>query len=172
MIKEQIGAETWGAEMVPEIGEIAKIKVDHILIGKIEEVIDSLPDSYFDCITFNDVLEHLLEPSAVLKLVKSKLSSNGIIIASIPNVRYISNLSELLLKKDWEYKDAGILDNTHFRFFTKKSMKRMFEHSGYKLLTQEGINGTNSLKFKFLNFFTIGFFSDAKYSQFLCIASK
>jgi len=172
LIKQQTGAESWGVEMVTEIGEKAKIRVDHILIGRIEDVIDSLPDSYFDCITFNDVLEHLLEPSIVLKMIESKLSENGIIIASIPNVRYISNLYELLIKKDWEYKDAGILDSTHFRFFTQKSMKRMFENVGYKLIRQDGINATGSWKFKFLIFFTIGFFSDTKYNQFVCIASK
>jgi 2-polyprenyl-3-methyl-5-hydroxy-6-metoxy-1,4-benzoquinol methylase len=172
LIREQTGAECWGIEMVPEICEKAKIRIDKILIGRIEDLIDSLPDSYFDCITFNDVLEHLLEPSMVLKIIEPKLSENGIIIASIPNVRSISNLYELLIKKDWEYKDAGILDSTHFRFFTQKSMKRMFENVGYKLLRQEGINGTTSWKFKILNFFTFGFFSDTKHTQFLCIASK
>jgi 2-polyprenyl-3-methyl-5-hydroxy-6-metoxy-1,4-benzoquinol methylase len=172
LIKDKTGAETWGVEMMPTLSETAKKNVDNLLIGKIEDLLDLIPNNYFDCITFNDVLEHVLEPTEVLRLIKPKLRIDGVIIASIPNVRYISNLYELLIKKDWEYKDSGILDSTHFRFFTQKSMKRMFENAGYKLLKQDGINATASWKFKFLNFISIGFFSDTKYTQFVCKASK
>lgn len=172
LIKEQTGAETWGIEMVAEIAEIAKFNVDRILTGKIEEVINSIPNDYFDCITFNDVLEHLLEPTNVLKMIIPKLTENGIVIASIPNVRYFFNLYEVLIKKDWEYKEDGILDNTHFRFFTEKSMKRMFKNANLNLLNQKGINETRILKFRLFNIFTLGFFNDTKYPQFICIANK
>lgn len=85
-------------------------------------------------------------------------------------MRYIHNLYELLVLKDWEYKDWGILDSTHFRFFTRKSMKRMFEDAGYTLLYQKGINETDSKKFKILNFLTFGLLNDTKYLQFVNIA--
>lgn len=170
LIKEQTGAETWGIELVPEIAEKAKGQVDNILTGKVEEQIDSIPNGYFDCITFNDVLEHLLEPTEVLKLLKPKLGTNGIIVASIPNVRFISNLYELLIKKDWEYKAAGILDSTHFRFFTQKSMKRMFETAGYQIIKIEGINEIKSWKFRLLNLLTFKILNDIQYSQFVCVA--
>lgn len=169
-IKDKTGAETWGIELVDEIAERAKEQADNILNGKVEEVLHLVPDGYFDCITFNDVLEHLLAPDEVLRMVKPKLSEKGIIIASIPNVRYFSNLHEIIIKKDWEYKDSGILDSTHFRFFTQKSMKKMFEKTGYSLKGQFGINKLNSWKFKILNLFTLGFINDTKYLQFICIA--
>ena len=168
-IKEQIGAETWGVELVPEVAEKAKRQVENVLIGKIEDVLNLIPDGYFDCITFNDVLEHLLEPANVLNMVKTKLSRNGVIIASIPNVRYFFNLYELLVKKDWEYKDAGILDSTHYRFFTQKSMLRMFELAGYNVINQTGINEIKLWKFRFLNFLFNGYFTDTKYLQFVCV---
>ncbi len=169
-VKEKTRAETWGVEVINEIANRAKNQADKIILGRIEDTLDSIPDDYFDCITFNDVLEHLLEPSDVLKMIKPKLSDKGIIIASIPNVRYYSNLYELLIKKDWKYKDAGILDSTHLRFFTKKSMKRLFEEAGYNLIMQEGINKTHSKKFQLFNLFTVGVFNDTKYEQFVCIA--
>lgn len=171
LVKEQTGAETWGIEVVPEVAEKAKQHTDHILTGKVEDVLSLLPDAYFDCITFNDVLEHLLEPAEVLKMIKPKLTEKGIIIASIPNVRYFFNLYELLIKKDWEYKDAGILDSTHFRFFTQKSMKRMFKQAGYEVIRQEGINEIRSWKFRLLNFLLFNNFSDARYLQFVCTAA-
>jgi len=131
-IKEEIGAETWGIEIVDKIAEKAKVTTDKILIGKVEDLLSQIPDDYFDCICFNDVLEHLLEPSEILIKIKPKLSEEGIIIASIPNVRYFFNIYELIIKKDWEYKETGILDKTHFRFFTKNSMKRMIVNSCYE----------------------------------------
>ncbi len=170
LVKEQTGAETWGIELYAEIAE--KAKADKILTGKVENLLNLIPNDYFDCITFNDVLEHLLEPTEVLKMMRPKLSEDGIIIASIPNIRYFKNLYELLVKKEWKYKDFGILDSTHLRFFTKKSMKRMFEDAEYKIIKQKGINMSSSLKLKLLNFLTFGIPMDIKYQQFVCIASK
>jgi 2-polyprenyl-3-methyl-5-hydroxy-6-metoxy-1,4-benzoquinol methylase len=171
-IKGKTGADTWGIEIVNEAAEKAKDHIDNVLNGKVEDVLSLLPNSYFDCIVFNDVLEHLLEPTEVLIMIRPKLAKNGFIIASIPNVRYFNNLYELLIKKDWEYKDAGILDSTHLRFFTQISMKRMIENAGYKMIKQEGINKIASRKFLLLNFLTLGFFNDTKYLQFVCIASS
>ena len=170
-IKKKTNAETWGIEIVTEIAQRAKKNVDRILTGNIEEVVFSLPEGYFDCITFNDVLEHLVHPEIILKSIGSKLKSDGIIIASIPNVRYFKNLFELLILKDWEYKEGGgILDSTHLRFFTKKSMVRLFENAGYTVIKQKGINKSTSFKFKILNVLSAGLLGDTKYLQFICIA--
>jgi Methylase involved in ubiquinone/menaquinone biosynthesis len=172
LVKDQTGAESWGIEMITEVAEIAKGQVDNILVGKIEDVLSSIPDNYFDCITFNDVLEHLIEPTEVLKMIRSKLSQKGIIIASIPNVRHFRNLYELLIKKDWEYKEGGILDSTHLRFFTQKSMKSMFEKAGYIVIKQEGTNKIRSWQFILFNLITFYFFADTYHSQFLNIVQK
>lgn len=169
-VKEQRGCETWGIEVEAKVAEHAKMHADRIITGKVEDVLDLIPDNYFDCITFNDVLEHTLEPLNILRMIKPKLSEKGIIMASIPNVRYFYNLYELIVKGDWEYKDAGILDSTHFRFFTKKSMSQMFTSAGYKLISQDGINEIISIKIKLFNLLTFGFFRDTKYLQFICIA--
>lgn len=98
LVKEQTSAEFWGIEMITEVAERAKDRVDNILVGKIEDVLSSFPNNYFDCITFKDVLEHLTEPTEVLKMIRSKLSQKGIIIASISYVRHFRNLYELLIK--------------------------------------------------------------------------
>jgi 2-polyprenyl-3-methyl-5-hydroxy-6-metoxy-1,4-benzoquinol methylase len=170
LIKEQTGAETWGIEVEADVADIAKKHADKVINGKVEEVLHTIPDAYFDCITFNDVLEHTYEPTDILKMIKPKLSADGIIIASIPNVRYFYNLIELIIKGEWEYKDAGILDSTHLRFFTKKSMRLMFERAGYTLHTQIGINKIISKKFQLFNLFTLGTFKDTQYLQFICTA--
>lgn len=161
--------ETWGVEMNSEIAEIAKINLDKVLVGDISEIINGIPNSYFDCISFNDVLEHMVNPYAVLADIRIKLKDNGVIICSIPNVRYVRVLKDLLFKKQWKYENAGVLDRTHLRFFTKKSIIDMFNDLGYQLIKIKGINETKNWKFLFINILTLGFFSDSRYIQFACV---
>jgi 2-polyprenyl-3-methyl-5-hydroxy-6-metoxy-1,4-benzoquinol methylase len=172
LVKEKTKAITWGIELEVEVGMEAKNKIDKIIFGKIEEVINTIPDNYFDCITFNDVLEHLLDPTEVLKLIKPKLSENGTIIASVPNVRHFWNLYELIIKKDWKYRESGILDSTHLRFFTKKSLKRMFEDADFKNSKIIGLNILKPRIFGIFNFITFYAFADTKYINLICIANK
>lgn len=169
LIKELTGAETWGVEMIQKVAEKAKNQADNVFIGKIEDALNTLPWNYFDCITLNDVLEHLYDPYNVLKNLKKLLSNKGIIIASIPNVLHFSLLKRLILNQDWNYTDEGILDFTHIRFFTKKSIMRMFHEAGFELIKIKGIKANNSIK-EIFNILTFGFFSDCRYTQFVCIA--
>ncbi|EKE03679.1 MAG: methyltransferase type 11 [uncultured bacterium] len=171
-LKNKLNAEVWGIELNPESAKIAKDKLNNVLHGDINLLLPNIPDNYFDCIVFNDVLEHLVDPVLTLKNIKSKLSKNGAIISSIPNMRYITVLSDLVINKDWYYTDSGILDSTHLRFFTKKSIIRMFEELDYKVVTIKGISSTNSLKFYLWNLLSLGLFLDSKYRQFACVAKQ
>jgi hypothetical protein len=105
----------------------------------------------------------------VLTKLKSKLSAGGVIVCSLPNVRYWDNLKNLVLHKQWRYMDHGILDRTHLRFFTELSMKEMFENLGFDIIRMEGITPTRSDNLKIINFFTGGLFNDAKYLQFASV---
>jgi 2-polyprenyl-3-methyl-5-hydroxy-6-metoxy-1,4-benzoquinol methylase len=120
--------------------EIAKTKLDKVLIGLYNEVENQIPDDYFDLIIANDVIEHIEQPLNFLQSIKKKMTGNAKIILSIPNIRYYENLKELLIKKDFEYKDCGILDITHLRFFTEKSIIRLLSESGLEIEKMLGIN--------------------------------
>ncbi len=172
-VKKLTGAEVWGIEINKKAAEKASGMLDKVITADFYTAINEIPLNYFDCIVLNDVLEHFTNPYDVLEKIKSFLKDNGYIIASIPNVRYITNLKELLFDKDWKYKDNGILDFTHYRFFTKKSINRMFAECGYEILLLDGINPIQR-KFLFFifNFLSFGIFSDSKYLQFACVASK
>lgn len=77
---------------------------------------------------------------AFLKEVQSKLKDGGLLVGSVPIVRYIRHLQELLFKKDWAYREAGVLDRTHLRFFTRESLLASLQSSGYQVEAFEGIN--------------------------------
>lgn len=85
----------------------------------------------FDYILFSDVLEHLINPAEVLYQFGKLLNDNGEILISIPNIAHYDVVHGLLNEK-FNYSDMGILDNTHLRFFTKKSFAEYIETANKK----------------------------------------
>jgi 2-polyprenyl-3-methyl-5-hydroxy-6-metoxy-1,4-benzoquinol methylase len=169
VVKRASGAEVWGIEIDNEAASAAKAKLDKVIIGDVRVIISNMPDRKFDCIVFNDVLEHLVDPFTILIAVKSKLTSKGVVVCSIPNIRYFPVLRRLVVNKQWKYEDWGVLDRTHLRFFTKKSIIDAFNELNYEILQLEGINGINSWKFNLLNMLLLGNISDTRYMQFACV---
>jgi 2-polyprenyl-3-methyl-5-hydroxy-6-metoxy-1,4-benzoquinol methylase len=169
-LKEKLSAEVWGVEVDKTAGAIAQTKYDRVYIGDILKLVDGLPVEYFDCIVFNDVLEHLVDPFGILVRIKNKLIKGGVIISSIPNVRHYSVLKDLLIKKQWKYRDVGVLDKTHLRFFTLRSIIEMFNSLDYYIVTIKGINQIRSRVFSILNVLSFGYLSDTKYLRFVCVA--
>lgn len=164
------GREVWGAELNPDAAAAAGLVLDHALCGNIETLMPQLPPAYFDCIIFNDVLEHLVDPFSMLRNIKLLLAPGGVVVASIPNVRYFFNMRELLVDRQWRYRDYGIMDRTHLRFFTRYSMADMFVDAGYVVQKIEGINGFTSWKFSLLNALLCGHIEDMRHEQFACVA--
>jgi len=168
--------ETWAIEPNDISAKQASEKLFKVLKGTVEEKITELPDNYFDVIIMNDVIEHLLEPWDDLQRLKGKLKDDGVFVSSIPNVRYAKNLFNMLFKRDWKYTDDRILDITHYRFFTRKSIRRLFEENGYVVQKMKGVNRTKSFAFfPFAVLFNILFlFSqlDIFYMQYATVAKK
>lgn len=172
-LKSERNAEVWGIELIPEAAEKASLKLDRIMSGNIETDEIPLPNGYFDCIVCNDVLEHLTDPWRVLSRLQANLTQNGVVVASIPNIRYYLVMKELLLNKRWQYKDHGVLDRTHLRFFTESGIRELFESSGYRIVALEGINARDfSWKFRLLNRLFLNGLDDMRYEQYACIARK
>jgi 2-polyprenyl-3-methyl-5-hydroxy-6-metoxy-1,4-benzoquinol methylase len=164
--------EVWGLEINPDAAAKAATVCDRVLVGSFDEQLQHLPADYFDCVIFNDVLEHLYDPWSTVRNVKQLLGEKGVLVTSIPNFRYIDNIiTEILFRKDFEYKpEGGILDDTHIRFFTSKSMQRMFRNEGYEILRHEGIRPCKSWKEKLFILVTMGFLNDARFKQFATVA--
>jgi len=171
-IKENRDVEIWGIEPMNDPATKARSVLDKVIENNIESAIKELPSNYFDVIYFNDVLEHLLDPYFVLETIKDKLKDGGVVISSIPNIRYFRNFFKLLFNKDFEYTLEGVMDKTHLRFFTTNSIKNMYSNAGYSIIKHQGINGSKSLKPKLFNIL-FGFkASDVRYSQFATVAKK
>lgn len=169
-IKARNNAEVWGIELDPAAGQIAAKQLDNVLIGSVPSVLGALPEKHFDCVVCNDVLEHIADPASVLDALRRVMLPNALIVGSIPNIRYFPVLLDLVWNAEWRYVDSGVLDRTHLRFFTGKSLKRFLQDAGYTPLTIEGINPTPSIRARLLRLVTLGKFRDCQFLQYAFVA--
>lgn len=170
LVKQRLNTETWAVEINEEVANKAAKKLDNIIIGDAIESLNKVPDSRFDCVILFDVLEHLSDPEYLLSALKIKLTSNGVIVASIPNIRYYRVFKQLVMHGNWDYKDQGVLDRTHLRFFTYKSIVKMFDRLNYEILQIEGIHPTSSRTYKIWNTILLNSFADVRYKHFAVVA--
>ncbi|HBI43938.1 MAG TPA: hypothetical protein DDY78_13965, partial [Planctomycetales bacterium] len=128
LLKER-GHYVAGVELVPEAAEAARRHLDHVVTADVET--DGLPftPGSFDAVIFADVLEHLIDPWRVLGEAAALLSPEGRMIASIPNVQNLDVVWRLLRGR-WDYRERGILDRGHLRFFTLHGVHGLFEQAG------------------------------------------
>lgn len=134
----QRGHHVTGLELVPEIAELARCRLDHVVTADVERDGFPFPLASFDALIFADLLEHLVDPWRVLREAVEVLADDGVVVASIPNVQNIDVLCRLLRGR-WEYRERGILDFGHLRFFTLHGIRALFaqagltvEHVGYR----------------------------------------
>lgn len=95
-------------------------------------------ESFFDYVILGDIIEHVYNPKELLTNIFKYLKKDGYIISTIPNIMHFSIIRDLLYG-NWTYQDAGILDKTHLRFFTKNEIIKMFNECGYSELNM-GMN--------------------------------
>jgi predicted TPR repeat methyltransferase len=110
-------------------------RLDHIVIADLENV-NRLP-AEVDAIVLADILEHLRDPLALLGLVRQSLAADGRLFVSVPNIANVTVRLGLLFGI-FEYRERGILDETHLRFYTMRTIKRQIEKAGFRILAVRG----------------------------------
>ncbi len=172
--------EVWGVEPTKSAASAARARLDRVIEGVFAPEA-ALPARNFDCIIFNDVLEHMLAPEMALRYASSLLAPGGVVVASIPNIRYLPTVYDLLVRARWDYVDAGTLDKTHLRFFTRSNIVDLFEREGFAIDRICGINacarkGSSTLRrlmwraYSLATFLFPGKFDDMTFLQFAVVA--
>ncbi len=108
---------------------------DAAVISDLEKV-KHLPNGA-DAIVAADVIEHLRDAPRLLQLIRGALATNGKLFLSVPNIANITVRLGLLFGV-FEYRDRGILDNTHLRFYTLRTIRREIETAGFRVLATRG----------------------------------
>ena len=136
ILTTQFGCRVTGLEIDAGACSIAKDKLWKVITGNAESLNlqELLPAHSMDVILCLDVLEHMIDPWTFIKRIKPLLKTDGYFLATIPNAAHASVVLELLAGK-FQYRDLGLLDKNHVRFFTLDSVENLFRDAGYLIDT-------------------------------------
>ena len=125
------GCAVSGIEYDAEAAEQARPHLDHLVVGDLN-VLDLAAEfggRTFDVVVLGDILEHLVDPTEVLARLVGLLAPGGSVVISIPNVAH-GSLRLALLQGSWDYRELGLMDRTHLRFFTRSTLLAMVRTAG------------------------------------------
>ncbi|MBI2330650.1 MAG: class I SAM-dependent methyltransferase [Chloroflexi bacterium] len=123
----------FGIEAVSEWAEIASPFYEKLWICSFDDAPDEALRGY-DAVILGDVLEHMSAPEAALKKLVDLQPAGCTFIISVPNVANLWVRLHLLMGR-FDYDDRGILDKTHLRFFTRKTVKALVNDAGLEILS-------------------------------------
>lgn len=131
-LKEELGCLVYAVELDEDAAKYASLYTEKMVVGNIESCNwkEEFHDVKFDFIVFADVLEHLYYPEKVLSSLHSFMQKDASILISIPNISHNSIVMGLL-NNEFNYTSTGLLDDTHIRFYTKKTFDKLINDTGY-----------------------------------------
>jgi 2-polyprenyl-3-methyl-5-hydroxy-6-metoxy-1,4-benzoquinol methylase len=166
-----VAARVVGVEIDERSAAAARGRLDEVHVADLESFSFPYPGGTFDAIIAADVLEHVRDPWGLLGRLRPLLKPGGRVVASVPNVKYLPVLARLVLRDDFAYRDWGVLDRTHLRFFTARTARTMLERAGF---TVERVvcKAPPSWKMRVLHAATLGLCPSFFAEQVLFVARK
>jgi 2-polyprenyl-3-methyl-5-hydroxy-6-metoxy-1,4-benzoquinol methylase len=124
-----------GLEINAQYADVARERCTRVRVGDIEHLSDDIFESIAPASSwiFGDVLEHLYDPWAVLRRIRNAITPTSSIMACIPNAQHWSMQARLNCGA-FRYEEKGLLDRTHIRWFTKTTIRELFESSGFAIV--------------------------------------
>ena len=121
------GCRVLGIEQDAAAAGIAASRLDAVFAADLNVTplpfADAVTRGTIDCMIYGDVLEHLHDPWDVLARHLDYLSPDGTVLLCLPNLEHWS-IAATLLRGTWDYKESGLLDATHLRWFSEESTRR------------------------------------------------
>lgn len=126
------GCRVTALEVDPRAAALATAQAERVVVGDVEDpAVWAQLSGRFDVLLFMHVLEHLVDPWAVLRRAHDLVAPGGRVLALLPNVACWRVRRTLFFAGEFEYEETGILDRTHLRFFTLASARALFESTGW-----------------------------------------
>lgn len=160
-----------GVEIFPQAAKEARSKLDALYEGDGEVLDFPIETGSLDAVLCLDILEHMVDPWRMVRRLDALLKPGGVLIASIPNVRYFRVVLPLLLRGRWEYTDSGILDKTHLRFFVRSTALELLECSGMTV-DKVNVQGLGKVKARVANALTLSLLKPLFEYQYVMRARK
>ncbi len=130
-----------GVEYLPDVAEQARARFDRLWVGDAAQagLEAEIAPASLDLALCLDVLEHMVDPWAMVKRLSSLLAPGGRLIVSVPNIRNYRFIWKLAAKGDFHYRDFGLLDRTHLRFFVQETAEQLATCGGLRLVTSRSV---------------------------------
>lgn len=131
-LHENLGCTIDAVELDPSMADAARVWCRTMLVGNLEtlDLTSALPAAAYDMVLMADVLEHLRDPLPLLRQLHRLLKPGGCCLISVPNIAY-GGVVASLLGGEFEYRSEGLLDRTHLRFYTQRSLAHMLQSAGW-----------------------------------------
>jgi len=136
-----------GVELNPDAAAAAQAHYDEVHVSDAEALIrDGALHGPFDTVVLYDVLEHLVDPAALLGALTPLAADGARLHVSVPNARHFSLVGDLVLRGTFGYTDWGHRDRTHLRWFTRRDIEALVQAHGWRIERVEpAIYGRNQL---------------------------
>ncbi len=130
-VLKQRGCIVFGAEMDERAAAEAGEHVERVAVGDLEtmDLSAEFAGEQFDVVVYGDVLEHLRDPLPTLRQGRTLLARGGSVVVSVPNIAH-GAVRLALLRGEFTYRELGLLDSTHVRFFTRDNLEELMRSAG------------------------------------------
>jgi 2-polyprenyl-3-methyl-5-hydroxy-6-metoxy-1,4-benzoquinol methylase len=130
---QRLGYQVTGIDSSATACNTARTRITEVLelnLADQERVASALGERRFDWLVAADVLEHFPDPLEVLRFYRRFLKAEGRLIVSLPNVAVWDNRLRVVFGR-FDYRDSGVMDRTHLRFFTFRTARELIEQGGF-----------------------------------------
>ena len=163
----------WGVEpdalAVDSVRALAKPNIQ-VIHADYASALSRLPTDFFDLVICHDSIEHLPDHDHFFSTLPQLCRSGARLVLTIPNMRHLLLLVNLLVHRDWPYSEVGLMDRTHLRWFTEKSLRKDLAKYGYEIEAFERMQPTfftnNPIKIALANVAALALGQDCRYVYF------
>jgi 2-polyprenyl-3-methyl-5-hydroxy-6-metoxy-1,4-benzoquinol methylase len=121
-----------GIELMESAGQQAREVLNEVHVGDVEHMEFDWQPASFDALILSEVLEHLIDPHALLRRLSAYVRPGGVVLASSPNISHWRVIRELAAGR-FNLADQGVFDRTHMRWFTPATFAAMFNQAGFRV---------------------------------------
>ena len=130
------GAEVDGITLSPEEAEAARHQCGTVYVHDLESGLPTIRPQSYDAVICSHMLEHIRYPARLLHDIHAALKPSGVLVVALPNLLFWKNRLKLIAGR-FEYTESGIMDNTHFRWYTFATARRLLEAHGFVVVRAE-----------------------------------
>jgi SAM-dependent methyltransferase len=128
----ETGRAVFGIPLDRVIGAVARSKGVRVSEPNLETALREMGDQRFDCVLCDWILHLWPEPSSLLKWISDRMSSDGVLLAVVPNLNHFRPLWRRWRGRSG-YQDLGDYDRAGLHKATRRQLRAWLKNAGFKV---------------------------------------